>query len=174
MQLIAALLDLCKTTPAFIAIDGPAGAGKTTLASELKASFTTRKVEIIHMDDLYGGWQLSPEFTARLTSLVHDLSTSSHGEYQIFDWHQGRFTHTRTITSPDIVILEGVGSGQSAVRPYLSALIWIDISDGEGLTRVLQRDGDGIREEMVKWQEVQRAHFVRGRTRESADFELTT
>lgn len=174
MQLIAALLDLCKKSPAIIAIDGPAGAGKTTLASELKASFSTKRVEIVHMDDLYGGWQLSPEFTTRLLNMVGDISIGKEHRYYIFDWHQGLFTRSRVIAPVDIVILEGVGSGQSAIRPFLSALIWMDINDSEGLARVLARDGDAIREQMQKWQIEQREHFLREQTRERADFELTT
>ena len=174
MQLIAALLDLCKKSPAIIAIDGPAGAGKTTLAGELKASIGTKRVAIVHMDDLYGGWELSEDFTSRLLALVRDISQGKAHEIHIYDWHQGRFSSTRTIDPVDIVILEGVGSGQSAIRPYLSALIWMDIEDSQGLTRVLNRDGDSIRTQMLEWQNYQREHFLRERTRESADFELTT
>ncbi len=58
MQLIAALLDLCsaKDRP-IIAIDGPAGAGKTTLAHELYLAISLKmSVSVIHMDDLYDGW----------------------------------------------------------------------------------------------------------------------
>lgn len=174
MQLIAALLDLCKHSPAIIAIDGPAGAGKTTLAGEIKAACATKRVAIVHMDDLYGGWELSADFTARLLTLVREISQGRAHQIQIFDWHQGRFNSTRTIDPVDIVILEGVGSGQSAIRPYLSALIWMDIEDSQGLTRVLNRDGESIRTQMLEWQNQQREHFLRERTRESADFELTT
>ncbi len=58
MQLTAALLDLCKESPkSVIAIDGPAGAGKTTLATNLALALAQDlRVQIIHMDDLYDGW----------------------------------------------------------------------------------------------------------------------
>ena len=40
-----------------IAIDGPAGAGKTTLAAKFFAEFSVDKsVLVIHLDDLYDGW----------------------------------------------------------------------------------------------------------------------
>ena len=42
-----------------VAIDGPAGAGKTTLANRLKENIQDSSIEIIHMDDLYDGWQNS-------------------------------------------------------------------------------------------------------------------
>jgi uridine kinase len=58
MEIIAALADLCKEkSRPVIAIDGPAGAGKTTLAQEIFRAFSTKSsVQVIHMDDLYDGW----------------------------------------------------------------------------------------------------------------------
>ena len=51
MELIAALTDLCKEkSRPIIAIDGPAGAGKTTLASEIFLALSSKiSVEVIHM-----------------------------------------------------------------------------------------------------------------------------
>lgn len=74
MELIAALTDLCreKERP-IIAIDGPAGAGKTTLAHEIfLALSTSASVQVIHMDDLYDGWDnaLSGDLTKVLSYLV--------------------------------------------------------------------------------------------------------
>ena len=55
MDLISALLDLCKGSERpIIAIDGLAGAGKTTLASNIHlALYPNYTSTIIHMDDLY-------------------------------------------------------------------------------------------------------------------------
>ncbi len=40
-----------------LAIDGPAGAGKTTLAAQLeKEHAASGSVRVIHLDDLYSGW----------------------------------------------------------------------------------------------------------------------
>ena len=52
-----------------IAIDGPAGAGKTTLAAQFQRDFSkVKSVSIIHMDDLYAGWE--NVFNERLTSTL--------------------------------------------------------------------------------------------------------
>ena len=46
------LSELIPLTPGqIIAIDGPAGSGKTTLAKKLQLDIS--EVEIIHLDDLY-------------------------------------------------------------------------------------------------------------------------
>ena len=80
----------------------------------------------------------------------------------------------RFIDDAQLIILEGVGSGQSAVREYLCALIWIDIDESKGLSRVLERDGEGIKEQMQKWLMTQEQHFAIEKTDNAADFVLTT
>ena len=56
--------------PAIIAIDGNAGAGKTTLAIEISTKLLDigKSSQIVHMDDLYEGWQ-NP-FTVNLATRV--------------------------------------------------------------------------------------------------------
>lgn len=174
MHLIEALLDLCKSSPSIIAIDGPAGAGKTTLASVLRAGLTSKKVSVVHMDDLYGGWEISEGFTARLAALVKDFKAGRPHQLEIYDWHMKRFTSQRTVSPCDILIIEGVGAGQRAIRGDLNALIWLEIDDDQGLERVLSRDGREIEEQMVRWQQLQQEHFLREETKNAADFELTT
>ena len=178
MDLISALLDLCKTSERpIIAIDGPAGAGKTTLATNIHlALFPNYTSTIIHMDDLYNGWDkaLSSELTEVLTHIAmahrqgHPISLSK------YDWANAVFSPAELIDDAQVIILEGVGSGQSAVREFLSALIWIDIEESKGLSRVLERDGEGIKVEMQKWLMTQEQHFAIEKTDNAADFVLTT
>ena len=81
MELIAALADLCKEKlRPVIAIDGPAGAGKTTLAHEIFLALSNKmSVQVIHMDDLYDGWEnaLSKDLSKILQYLVsqHEAKT---------------------------------------------------------------------------------------------------
>ena len=44
-----------------VCVDGPAGAGKTTVAEELVAAFDEvgATVQLVHMDDVYAGWSAS-------------------------------------------------------------------------------------------------------------------
>jgi uridine kinase len=178
MDLIDALFDLCKDVERpIIAIDGPAGAGKTTLATnlhlELHKKFTS---VIIHMDDLYDGWEkaLTPALSKKLTSIMQ--SHKSHETISIskFDWINSRYLPEEEIPQADLLIIEGVGSGQSAIRQFLTALIWIDIDRSQGLTRVLNRDGEAIKEPMQKWLVTQEQHFALEKTDNAADFVLTT
>ena len=178
MDLISALLDLCKDSERpIIAIDGPAGAGKTTLASNIHlALYPNFTSTIIHMDDLYNGWDkaLSVELTEVLSYIAQAHSQSQSISLSKFNWADSTFSPAEAIDDAQLIILEGVGSGQSAIREYLSALIWIDIDESKGLSRVLERDGEGIRNQMQKWLVTQEQHFALEKTENAADFVLTT
>ena len=177
MDLIAALSDLCKsTTQPVIAIDGPAGAGKTTLAHDIKLALAqSYSITEIHMDDLYDGWDnaLTSQLADVLTHLVDAHKKSLPISLSNYDWHAGAFSPVAEIAKSELLILEGVGSGQRAIRDSLTALIWIDIEDTEGLARVLQRDGIEIENQMRKWLATQEQHFQAEGTQNAADFVLT-
>ena len=55
-----------------VAIDGPAGSGKTTLASRIASTWVDENVVTIHMDDLYDGWEnaLSERLTRTLVQSI--------------------------------------------------------------------------------------------------------
>ena len=178
MDLIDALSDLCKdVSQPIIAIDGPAGAGKTTLAHDVKLALAQRySITEIHMDDLYHGWDkaLSSELTEVLTHIAKAHRQGQPISLSKFNWATSEFSPAEPIDDAQLIILEGVGSGQSAVREYLCALIWIDIDESKGLSRVLERDGEGIKDQMQKWLVTQEQHFAIEKTDNAADFVQTT
>lgn len=178
MQLTAALLDLCKEqSKSVISIDGPAGAGKTTLAQNLALALSLEmKVQVIHMDDLYDGWEnaLGPQLSETLQHIVATHKGGKEVSFSCYDWAKSSFKEAQPIPAANLIILEGVGSGQSAIRDELSALLWIDIDHAEGLQRVISRDGESIESQMRKWLSQQEQHFAREDTQNAADFILTT
>lgn len=177
MELTAALFDLCSATKRpIIAIDGPAGAGKTTLAEHLTAALSLKyKCTTLHMDDLYNGWS-SPfdhHLTDALAAACNSHQKSEKFSLSFFDWGKGEYGPASEIPQSDLLILEGVGAAQSAIRPYLSTSIWIDIDPSVGLERVITRDGEAISEEMQRWLIQQEEHFRDNKTQMSVDFELS-
>ena len=178
MQLIAALLDLGseKERP-IIAIDGPAGAGKTTLAHEIFLALSPKmSVSVIHMDDLYNGWDnaLGEDLTSVLQYLAAQHRNISAAEIRRYNWTTSSFGESETIEPADLLILEGVGSGDKSLQDELAALIWIDIDPEIGVMRVIARDGYQVEDEMKKWLGTQQEYFSQHSTREKADFILTT
>ena len=161
-----------------IAIDGPAGAGKSTLAKRIKTNLQEQsglKTAIVHMDDLYEGWEnaLTDQLTKTLINqILVPVSLAKNFGYRKYNWLSGSFGDFFEEDSPDILILEGVGSGQKATRRYLDQLIWIDIDAETGLQRVLQRDGDYLENEMRVWQMRESSHFSKENTRDSATIRI--
>ena len=155
-----------------IAIDGRAGAGKTTLAASFYEELSADKtVAVIHMDDLYDGWEnaLSERLTQTLESIVKSHQSKVAFEIDIFNWHSMSFDSKRVIHPVDILILEGVGAGQKVVRDAGATLYWLDIDAEVGIQRVLNRDGNQIASQMKQWQIAQEIHFLRDKTRENAE-----
>jgi uridine kinase len=154
-----------------IAIDGRAGAGKTTLAGKFFDDLSpNQSVAVIHMDDLYAGWDgaLGETFTKTLKSIVNAYHSHSTIELEIFNWSLMRFDSVQRIAPVDVLILEGVGSGQKTVRDAGAIVYWLDIDPEIGLQRVLKRDGNHIAEQMKQWQIDQEIHFLSDKTRENA------
>ena len=78
-----------------ITIDGPAGAGKTTLASLIYHSLAAsgESVYTIHMDDLYDGWQnaLGPELTYVLRQIIDQGDAGGPITIPQYNWQSSRW-----------------------------------------------------------------------------------
>ena len=179
MQINEALRDLFNGSPKplILAIDGPAGSGKSTLAGEIARAFAgTYEIEVIHLDDLYNGWAeaLSEELFQRIAQLITAQRDGKAIELAIYDWSAAAFSGSREVKAVQLLIIEGVGSSNQLLQENLTTSIWLDIDQSTGLARVLERDGDEIRDEMLKWQKMESEYFARDLTRERVDFILST
>jgi uridine kinase len=179
MQINEALRDLFSESPKplVISIDGPAGSGKSTLAGEIARAFAgTYSIEVIHLDELYDGWDnaLTDELFEKLLRLIKSQGANKTADLAIFDWALNSYAGSRQVKPTELLILEGVGSSNELLRKHLTTSIWLDIEQSIGLARVLERDGIELQSEMVKWQKMESEYFARDLTRESADFILST
>ena len=178
MNLIEALSDLCSQSPRpIITIDGPAGAGKTTLAHDLFLALSThRTVHVLHMDDLYDGWEnaLSDSLSEVLTYIAHAHKAAKPFEISTYNWEKSEFNAPTSIVPTEILILEGVGSGQSSIRQEVSARVWMEIDPAQGFDRVLARDGAAVEDQMRRWLTAQSQHFLKESTFDESDFVLTS
>lgn len=143
-----------------VTIDGPAGSGKSQLAERLATELTDTVV--IHMDDLYEGWEkaLDPILFERIrawitTPLLNELPP----HHLVFDWALNKYADWKSNPKSSVVILEGVGSGNSVIRNLVSQAIWIEADSELLLDRVVQRDGEIVRDEMLIWKARESAYF---------------
>jgi len=173
-DLLGAIEKLDSTQPIGLAIDGVAGSGKTTLASRLCGDL--KSCQVVHMDDLYEGWNdpLSQRLTAKvIRELLEPFNKQIPIRYQKFDWILNRFDKFEDLKTSNILILEGVGSGQREFRKYLSKTIWVEYDPSQGFDRVIARDGEGIRGEMVNFLLDQNKHFIAELTKNASDYTIS-
>ena len=178
MQLIEALAEITRgVDQPIIAIDGPAGAGKTTLASTLSLALSPQmSTTVIHMDELYPGWEnaLGDELTKTLTWLTSCHKAKKPLLYSSFNWIANEFNPPKSHASTQLLILEGVASAQLPIEESLATSIWLDLDPEIGFRRVIERDGENISLEMKKWLVTQEQHFAADRTKERCEFLLST
>jgi uridine kinase len=176
LQLNDLLADISNLAHArsIITIDGNAGAGKTTLAKQISDYLKSknRSCQIVNMDDLYEGWQnpFTIELANRVSSQVLlPFNRGDESNYQVFNWHINKFDQFKSLKISDFLLLEGVGSGQSAFRNLIDYLIWIEIDPLIGLQRVIARDGSQNSQEMQRFLTDQAAHFSIEQSKTAAD-----
>lgn len=152
-----------------VAVDGPAGSGKTTLADRLAAALGGAPV--VHLDDLYEGWTgLGPDLWHRLRDQVLEpLAAGRPARYQRYDWTAAAFDGWVEVPLPEVLVVEGVGAGARAVAPWLSLLVWVEAPSGLRLARGIARDGEAMRTEWERWRAREDAHFRADGTKGRAD-----
>jgi uridine kinase len=158
-----------------VCVDGPAGAGKTTLAAALRRAArdllpATGTVRVVHMDNLYAGWNgLYAGMASAAASVVGPLRAGIAGRYRRFDWHAMAFAEERVVEPADVLVIEGVGSAAAAYDEAITCLVWVEAPLDVRLQRGVERDGADLRDHWPAWAEQEAAMFGRERTRERAD-----
>ncbi|WP_042415082.1 uridine kinase family protein [Streptacidiphilus anmyonensis] len=159
-----------------LAVDGYAGSGKTTFAALLAGELgEDGPAPVVHLDDLATHEEFFA-WTGRLrTEVLAPLAEGRPVRHRVYDWELARFDETvrELPAAPPFLILEGVGAGRRAVRPYLSALLWMDLDAETARTRGELRDGPQLAEFWKQWTKEQSEHFRVDPSRGFADFLVT-
>jgi vacuolar-type H+-ATPase catalytic subunit A/Vma1 len=171
----AEVLALAGSRPAtlgtgrLVCVDGPAGSGKTTLAEEI-ASLSDAPV--VHMDDLFEGWDGLPRIGDQLETLLPPLADGRPGSYRRWDWPANAWAETVVVPPAPLLVLEGVGSGALRHAALVTVLAWVEVPYDLRMARGLERGGIGVAEHWRQWAVDEQDLFARERTRERADVVL--
>ncbi|WP_282088984.1 uridine kinase family protein [Streptomyces tendae] len=145
-------------TVRLIGVDGHAGSGKSTFAGRLAAELGG--VPVLHLDDIASHDELF-DWTARLLDQVIDpLRRGNTAYYAPYDWRSRRFGEPRPLPPAPVVLVEGVGAGREALRPYLAGLLWMDLPQEQAWARGRARDGARQRAFWDGWIPAERRHFA--------------
>lgn len=160
-----------------LAVDGPSGAGKTTLADEIVADLEARApgtVALVRMEDLYPGWDGLRAATSRLAGeVLVPLLAGRPADYLRWDWATGTWgTRRDHVPARPLTVVEGVGAGTLAVAPMLTALVFVDAPEQVRHDRAMARDGATYRDHWERWARQERAYFDQERPAQRADATL--
>lgn len=164
-----------------LTIDGPAGAGKTTVARVLAT--LANDAPIVHLDDLYAGWDgLTTELFQRVhRDLILPLAADGTATLAAWDWLADRFNGSIQVDPAPLIILEGVGAGDASIRPWCSQQLWVDLDVTIAAKRGLERDlaasdpstHPALRSGWQVWVDGQDRYLASSDNRAMADLTLT-
>ncbi|SFC90069.1 uridine kinase family protein [Streptomyces aidingensis] len=153
-----------------IGVDGHAGSGKTTLSAALSRALGGAPV--VHLDDLachasLFGW------TGRLDrQVLRPLGRGEPAPYQVYDWERRGYIHSSVVKPAPVVLLEGVGAGRRAVRPFLACLIWLRVDRETAWARGQRRDGAALDPFWASWKRAELRHLAEDPSAPFADILL--
>jgi uridine kinase len=149
-----------------VCVDGPAGSGKTTFAGRLAAELGA---PVLHMDDVYAGWTLTGGFARLAAGVLRPLREGRAGAVHRYDWAAGRFAEVIDVPAGPALVVEGCGSAPRDVDPYAVLRVWVEAPRALRLARGIARDGEAMRAEWLRWQEMEAVEFAVQDTRARAD-----
>lgn len=160
--------------PLIIALDGRSGAGKTSLAAALAEAWGEEQVAVLHLEDLYRGWQSLTDTCRRYADLLQHICAGQEVSWPRWDWDRQAVGEQLGRFSPrQIVIIEGVGALSSAARSHVDLGIWLDAEDGSRRDRALGRDGELFARHWQVWADEELAYLRDEDPRATAHLLLT-
>jgi len=180
-ETLAEIVGLITTGPPrlgrtrLVSIDGPAGSGKTTLADDVARRLRTDgfTAEVLHLDEALDGWAgLDVGVGQLLTTVLVPLSDGRPGSYRRYDWVAKGWAEDVVVPVADMLVVEGCGSAPRAAAEWTSLIAYVSTDPETRLARGLERDGEELRDEWLRWMAMEESVFVRERVRERADLHL--
>jgi uridine kinase len=165
-----ARLPACGTTKV-VAVDGPSGAGKTRFVAGLAGA---TGADVLHLEDLYPGWHGLAVTPPMVAHVLASVAVGDTGSARRWDWERGAPGDAVRVRPSRLLVLDGVGSGASVVRPFLSLLIWLEAPADVRKQRALARDGNTYAPFWDVWADQEAEHFAAERTRGHADLVVRT
>ena len=153
-----------------VAVDGRSGAGKTSLATALRAALGAA---VVALEDLYGGWDgLERGIDLLVSEVLEPIAHGRAARVPRYDWTAAVWDTPWTLEPPEVLIVEGVGAGARRAAAYESVLVWMETPASVRKRRALDRDGETFAPNWDAWAAQEDAMLARERTPDRADLIL--
>lgn len=176
-ELSAAVLDLVdegKSTP-IVLIDGRAGSGKSTLADALQRKlFKDGETlpRLVHMDDLYPGWDglaAGAEYLQRF--VLGPITARKTANWQLYDWVLGERREWREFSGGTPLIVEGCGSLNQQSAQVADITVWLEVDQAVRFDRWVAREGSD--EHWAAWAAQEEDFYAREKSSSLASTSLS-
>ena len=166
-----------------VAIDGPCGSGKTSLANSLKEVYDCN---VFSMDDFFLPQEMrhaerykepggNVHYERFFQEVITNIKANIPFQYQVFNCKMMDFSHKIHVNPKGINIVEGVYSLHPALEHAYNYKVFLDIDEKEQRERILARNGG----EMLKrfetmWIPLEKEYFESFSIKDRCDLILTS
>ena len=175
---VVSLVD--KNPTPIILIDGRAASGKSSLAADLKNALfkeLEQAPRLIHMDDLYPGWeglQLGSFYLNQ--QVLQPLSAGKTAHWQLWDWQKaerGRADEPgngwREFAGGTPLIVEGCGALSRVSSELAHLRVWIEAPKELRHARWIERDGEKFNDYWHIWAAQEDELYQQEKSKQLAD-----
>jgi len=141
-----------------VLIDGPSGAGKTTLAGDLVARLEecwAVPVQFVTLDDVYPGWHGLAAATAVVETTI--VASEAPG-YRRYDWATGSPAEWVSLDPLAPLVVEGSGALTVVSASRATLRVWIEADATTRQRNAFARDGAGYEPWWDVWAAQEREH----------------
>lgn len=131
------------TNTRFVGIDGPGGAGKTTLAARVARLLRgcDVRVDVVHIDDFAGPQVDEWDWPRFRTQVLAPLLEGQPARYQVWDWDGDVGGEWVQVLPGGVVLVEGVSATRSEVGVPWAVTVWVETPRALRSRRAIERDG---------------------------------
>ncbi len=158
---------LQRSEPVLLAVDGPCGSGKSSLATLLAEVFPAR---VLHMDDYYlpleqrlPDWERTPcgnmDLERFLREVLLPASTGGPIACRPYSCQQGRLLETQMLPPAPLTIVEGSYSHHPMLAPCYDLKLFLRCRRQEQLNRLKRRENTRLNAYLQRWIPLEETYY---------------
>jgi hypothetical protein len=174
---LAARVLAAPRSPRLVGVDGPGGAGKSTIARALVDALGPGTATLVEIDDFISWTDITGWWPRLESEVLVPLLAGRDARYQARDWSDefgSSLGPWKTAPAAPVVVLEGISCTRRAIADRLDLAVWVEADRDLRLARGLRRDGADHRQLWLDWMTVEDEFFTADGARGRADVRVDT